>query len=152
MISIEQLQILSLALIGKHGEPIYLRNFTPQTGGEVDLKWFYAAHTSLDIFEERDLLPHHILGNYFGLLYTMEDYVCYGFQSNTKIRVVICLAVRESLVRDQDVQKVLKSIYLIFVDHISNPFYQIPIDSPTSIVQPIKSKSFDLRIQKLLGL
>lgn len=48
-----RLPILALAIVGKKGQPLYIRNFTSSSGGEADLKWHYAAHVSLDIFDER---------------------------------------------------------------------------------------------------
>lgn len=48
-----QVPILAIVVVGKHGQPLYLRNFTAAQGGEADLKWHYAAHTSLDVFDER---------------------------------------------------------------------------------------------------
>lgn len=144
------IEILSLAIIGKHDQPIYLRNLTHQTGGEADLKWYYAAHTSLDVFDERDGLSPKVLGCYFGLLYSLDDYACYGFQSNTKIRFVLCLPVKEIMVRDSDVKAVFRAIHAVYIRYISNPFLPISIDQPRPIGETIKSKSFDRLIDQII--
>lgn len=53
-----------------------------------------------------DALPPKTLDAYFGLLYTMEDYACYGYQTNTKIKFVVCLGLKEVLVKDTDIKNV----------------------------------------------
>ena len=85
-------RILAIAVIGKTGNPLFLKAYANRTGGEADLKWHYAAHTSLDFFEERgqfrrsnafcifltpgsaDLPAAKTTETYLGLLYAMEDY------------------------------------------------------------------------------
>ena len=47
------LAILSIAVLGKHGNPLFLESYSNRRGGQADLKWHYAAHTALDFFEER---------------------------------------------------------------------------------------------------
>ena len=48
-----QLAILSIAVLGKQGNPLFLRSYSSRRGGQADLKWHYAAHTALDFFDER---------------------------------------------------------------------------------------------------
>jgi trafficking protein particle complex subunit 2 len=53
-------KILSIAVIGKHNQPLFVRSFDShpresQPVQEEDLKWHYVAHTSLDVFEERGI-------------------------------------------------------------------------------------------------
>lgn len=147
-----RLQILSLAIIGKQGEPLYVRNCTSPSGGQADLKWHYAAHVSLDVFDERDALPTTLVDCYFGLLYTMEDYACYGYQSNTRIRFVLCLPIRDTLVKDAEVKMVFKALHEIYIRYISNPFYHIQINSlnPNATTPAIKSKTFDQQINQIV--
>jgi hypothetical protein len=47
------LSILSIAILGKQGQPLFLESYGARRGGQADLKWHYAAHTALDYFEER---------------------------------------------------------------------------------------------------
>ena len=91
------LAVLSIAVVGKHGNPLFLGSYSNRSGGQADLKWHYAAHTALDFFDERGPSPsplprphpltppslHAELPQakttecYLGLLYAMEDYaVC----------------------------------------------------------------------------
>ncbi|MBW0461577.1 hypothetical protein O181_001292 [Austropuccinia psidii MF-1] len=151
MSRLQNLQILALGIIGKHGQPLYLRNFSSHSGGEADLKWHYAAHTSLDVFDERDALPTKFIDSYFGLLYAMEDYACYGYQTNTRIRFVLCLPMKETLVKDTEVKLVFRALHSAFLQYVSNPFYPLPIDNPNSLAPPIKSKMFDRRINEICG-
>ena len=88
-------RILAIAVIGKTGNPLFIKAYAKRTGGEADLKWHYAAHTSLDYFEERgqfrcsssvciflsplapDLPAAKTTDTYLGLLYAMEDYAVF---------------------------------------------------------------------------
>lgn len=45
--------VLSIAILGKQGQPLWLEPVSPSTGSQAQLKWDYAAHTSLDFFDER---------------------------------------------------------------------------------------------------
>lgn len=47
------LAVLSIAVVGKHGNPLFLGSYSSRHGGQADLKWHYAAHTALDYFDER---------------------------------------------------------------------------------------------------
>lgn len=47
------LKVLALSVIGKGGNPLFLKSYASRQGGEADLKWYYAAHTALDFFDER---------------------------------------------------------------------------------------------------
>lgn len=47
------LSILSIAVLGRHGNPLFLESYSSRRGGQADLKWHYAANTALDFFEER---------------------------------------------------------------------------------------------------
>lgn len=114
--------VLALSLIGPHGQPLFLRNFARTVGD--DLKWHYAAHTSLDVFDERgesdptrfrahhadihekEALTGRAVDAYFGLLLTMGDYAVYGYQTNSRIRIVLCVELSETLVKDVDVKTV----------------------------------------------
>ncbi|KAG0145813.1 hypothetical protein CROQUDRAFT_45232 [Cronartium quercuum f. sp. fusiforme G11] len=145
-------QILSITIIGRHGQPLYMRNFTSQVGGEADLKWYYAAHTSLDVFEERDALPTKVMDTYFGLLYTMEDYACYGYQTNTKVRFVVCLGLKEVLVKDTEVKALFRSLHSAYIHYLSNPFVQFPPENLTTLAPAIKSKKFDSLIDRIAGV
>jgi len=51
------LAILSLTVVGKHGNPLFVGSYSNRSGGQSDLKWHYAAHTALDYFDERGPSP-----------------------------------------------------------------------------------------------
>jgi hypothetical protein len=94
MSSASSLRVLCVAVLGKAGNPLFLRSYSARRGGQADLKWHYAAHTSLDFFEERgasgkkgggrrntradpafaELPAAKTTDSYLGLLYAMEDY------------------------------------------------------------------------------
>lgn len=103
------LAILSIAVLGKHGNPLFLESYSNRRGGQADLKWHYAAHTALDFFEERGVQPglcpmlvahaaphphltppglvstdapaYKTTDSYLGMLYAMEDYAVYAITS-----------------------------------------------------------------------
>lgn len=56
-----RLAILSIAVLGKQGNPLFLESYASRRGGLADLKWHYAAHTALDFFEERGMSQSAIL-------------------------------------------------------------------------------------------
>lgn len=149
-----RLQILALAIIGKQAQPLYLRNLTSPSGGQADLKWHYAAHVSLDVFDERDGMPTTLVDCYFGLLYTIEDYACYGYQTNTRIRFVLFLPMKDTLVKDAEVKLVFKALHAAYIRYVCNPFHQIPIDNlnPNALTPMIRGKAFDHQINQILGL
>ncbi|KAG0657039.1 hypothetical protein C6P46_006701 [Rhodotorula mucilaginosa] len=76
------LAILSIAVLGKHGNPLFLESYSNRRGGQADLKWHYAAHTALDFFEERDAPAYKTTDSYLGMLYAMEDYAVYAVVSS----------------------------------------------------------------------
>ncbi|ORY89468.1 Sedlin, N-terminal conserved region-domain-containing protein [Leucosporidium creatinivorum] len=119
--SASALRILAIAVLGKHGNPLFLQSYSARRGGQADLKWQYAAHTSLDFFEERELPAAKTIDSYLGLLYAMEDYAVYGYQSNTRIKFVLILALADAVVRDIDVKTIFRAIHNAYISHISNP-------------------------------
>lgn len=56
------LRILAIAVLGKHGNPLFLQSYSSRRGGGADLKWHYAAHTALDFFDERGTPALELLG------------------------------------------------------------------------------------------
>ena len=50
------LQILSIGIIGRHLQPLYIQYYTKSSRQDPLLKWHYACHMALDIFDERGAL------------------------------------------------------------------------------------------------
>ncbi|KAI5479903.1 trafficking protein particle complex subunit 2 [Pseudohyphozyma bogoriensis] len=145
------LRILSIAVLGKHGNPLFLKGYSTRRGGEADLKWHYAAHTALDFFEEREMAAAKTTDSYLGLLYAMEDYAVYGYQTNTRIKFVLVIALVDAVVRDLDVKTIFRAIHNAYIAHISNPFTQVASENPATLAPPIRSIKFSTAMDDIAG-
>lgn len=110
----------AVAFISPLNHPILIRTFAKN---EDTMKAHYIAHTSLDVIEERGKhscltlrfgLVNHLLALeaqtnsksvdcYLGLLYSMEDVAIYGYITPLKVKIVVALALSDSVVRDVEV-------------------------------------------------
>lgn len=88
--------------------------------GPDELKYHYIAHTSLDVIDERgaiDELSVTLLFTltftananakstecYLGLLYAMEDVAVYGYITPLKTKIVLAIALSDSVVLDAEI-------------------------------------------------
>ncbi|KAK4056668.1 hypothetical protein OIO90_002220 [Microbotryomycetes sp. JL221] len=150
--SLAALRLLCIAVIGKHGNPLFLQSYANDRGGQADLKWHYAAHTSLDFFEERELPSANTVESYFGLLYAMEDYAVYGYQTNTRIKFVVILQLADAVVRDFDVKTIFRAIHNAYISYMSNPFTSTETDNPSLLAAPIRSAKFSRAMDDIAGV
>ncbi|GAA6006887.1 hypothetical protein JCM10207_009127 [Rhodosporidiobolus poonsookiae] len=146
-----QLAVLAIGIIGKHGQPLFIQSYSSRRGGQADLKWHYAAHTALDYFEERELPSAKTTESYLGLLYAMEDYAVYGYQSNTRIRFIVALALADAVIRDLDVKTIFRAIHNSYIAYISNPFTHDENDNPAVLATPIRSRKFAQAMDDIAG-
>ncbi|GAA5833344.1 hypothetical protein JCM3766R1_005473 [Sporobolomyces carnicolor] len=147
-----QLAILSIAVLGKQGNPLFLKSFSSRRGGQNDLKWHYAAHTALDFFDEREAPAAKATESYLGLLYAMEDYAVYGYQTNTRVKFVVILALADAVIRDVDVKTIFRAIHNSYVAYISNPFTSLPeAEHPSMLATPIRSAKFSKAMDDIAG-
>jgi trafficking protein particle complex subunit 2 len=115
------LRLNAVAFISSNNHPILIRTFAKQD--EHAIKYHYIAHTSLDVIEERGQLPYprlYLLMNryiavnsssratdcYLGLLYAMEDVAVYGYITPLKVKIVLALALSDSVVKDLEITMV----------------------------------------------
>ncbi|GAA5877132.1 hypothetical protein JCM3774_003310 [Rhodotorula dairenensis] len=136
------LAILSIAVLGKHGNPLFLESYSDRKGGQADLKWHYAAHTALDFFDERDAPAYKTTDSYLGMLYAMEDYAVYGYQTNTRIKFVLAIALADAVIRDVDVRTIFRAIHNAYIGQLSNPFASLAADRPDGFDVPITNRRF----------
>ncbi|KAI6113722.1 trafficking protein particle complex 2 [Pisolithus croceorrhizus] len=111
----------AVALISPQNHPILIRTF--QKGDE--LKYHYVAHTSLDVIEEHTSGKTKPTECYLGLLYVMDDVAAYGYITPLKVKMVIALALTDSVVRDADVVMIFKALHMAFYQAVSNPFLKL---------------------------
>ncbi|KDN43763.1 Sedlin [Tilletiaria anomala UBC 951] len=181
-------RIHSIALISPRNSPLYVRNFigsqtsssnlnaNATAGGEASaaspapgidetavaaaqLKTNYIAHSALDIIEDRTANKQQ--EQYLGLLMTIEDVAVYGFQTSTKVKIVVMLLLSDQIVRDIDIITIFRAINNAYLAYLSNPFN----DSSLSIAKlprneallpanarVIRSRKFDRAMEGVVGL
>jgi len=111
---------------------------------ESNLRFHYHVHTSLDVIEEKvgSQRKSAVSVNgelYLGILFSVEDYKVYGYQTNTKIRFVIIL---QGATGEPNIKNWLRELHNIFVTTMSNPF--------CILNSKIESKSFEENLLKHL--
>ncbi|KAE9410477.1 trafficking protein particle complex 2 [Gymnopus androsaceus JB14] len=112
-------RVNAVAFISPQNHPILIRTFAKQD----EIKYHYIAHTSLDVIEERASAKS--LECYLGLLYSMEDVAVYGYITPLKVKIVIALALSDSVVRDVEIALVFKALHMAYYSAISNPFLML---------------------------
>ncbi|KAF9222025.1 Sedlin [Gyrodon lividus] len=147
------LRLNAVAFISPQNHPILIRTF--QKGDE--LKYHYVAHTSLDVIEER-------AGGgmtkstdcYLGLLYAMDDVAAYGYVTPLRVKIVLALALTDSVVRDAEVIMTFKALHMAFYQAVSNPFLKLDVafESPNDqipylVVGSAKWKRFRRRVDEV---
>ncbi|KAJ7700056.1 Sedlin, N-terminal conserved region-domain-containing protein [Mycena rosella] len=117
----------AVAFISPQNHPILIRTFAKQDDHAI--KYHYIAHTSLDVIEERVAAGGKSTECYLGLLYSMEDVAVYGYITPLKVKIVIALALSDSVVRDVEVNTIFKALHMAYYSAISNPF--LKLDAPS---------------------
>ncbi|GAA5983454.1 hypothetical protein JCM10908_000291 [Rhodotorula pacifica] len=145
------LAILSIAVLGKQGNPLFLESYSNRRGGQADLKWHYAAHTALDFFDERDAPAYKTTDSYLGMLYAMEDYAVYGYKTNTRIKFILAIALADAVIRDIDVRTIFRAIHNAYIGQLSNPFASLHVDSANGLDAPITNRRFTRAMATIAG-
>jgi hypothetical protein len=144
-----QLRLNAVAFISPQNHPILIRTFSKQD----ELKYHYIAHTSLDVIEERVNSGSKQTECYLGLLYAMEDVAVYGYITPLRVKIVLALALSDSVVRDADVIMIFKAFHMAFYSAISNPFLKLDDTtsdhSPFLLVGGAKWKGFRQRVDEI---
>ncbi|KAF5364257.1 hypothetical protein D9756_000651 [Leucocoprinus leucothites] len=148
------LKLNAVAFISPQNHPILIRSFMRQD--EHAIKYHYIAHTSLDIIEERVTAAGKGGDCYLGLLYTMEDVAVYGYITPLKVKIVLALALTDSVVKDLDIIAIFKAMHMAYFSAISNPFLRLESNtessgdtSPYLLVGGGKWKSFRRRVDEV---
>ncbi|CAD6574268.1 MAG: hypothetical protein CYPHOPRED_005392 [Cyphobasidiales sp. Tagirdzhanova-0007] len=124
---------------------------TPRATPEEDLKWHFVAHTSLDIFEEREATNVRQSDHYAGLLQVMDDYAVYGYQTSSRVKIVLVLGLTEETVKDNDIKTIFRAIHNAYIAYLSNPFNEAISDQPDYISPPIRSRKFERKLEQIAG-
>ncbi|KAL5508513.1 hypothetical protein ACEPAH_6132 [Sanghuangporus vaninii] len=146
-----QLQLQAVAFISPQNHPILIRSFSRRR--QDDLKYYYIAHISLDVFEERTGPNSKSNECYLGLLYTMEDVAVYGYITPLKVKIVLSLGLTDSVVRDADITMIFRAMHMAYFQSLANPFlrlntpFDISVDHTELLVQGGKRwKGFRRRV------
>ncbi|KAJ2119458.1 hypothetical protein IW147_005856 [Coemansia sp. RSA 720] len=133
------MKIHCIAILGRHGNPIYLRNYDAH---EDDVKYHYMAHTSLDIIDARLAQP---TSSYLGHLQTVGDLSVYGYITNTNVKImVVSSASNESpSVRSSQMRHVCECVHAAYVALVCNPFNERREEDR------VQSERFDMVVEKL---
>ncbi|KII94759.1 hypothetical protein PLICRDRAFT_47771 [Plicaturopsis crispa FD-325 SS-3] len=147
-----QLRLNAVAFISPQNQPILIRTFSKQD----ELKYHYIAHTSLDVIEERVNSGTKSTECYLGLLYAMEDVAVYGYITPLKMKIVVALALSDSVVRDVEIQQIFKALHMAYYSAVSNPFLklEVPVDATADQssflpVGSVKWKTFRRRVDEI---
>jgi len=148
------LRLNAVAFISPQNHPILIRAFAKQD--EHSIKYHYIAHTSLDVIEERVNSEGKATECYLGLLFAMEDVAVYGYITPLKVKIIVALALSDSVVKDAEIIMIFKALHIAYYSAISNPFLKLnaPADvthdhSLPALVGSSKWKNFRLRVDEI---
>ncbi|KAF9009096.1 Sedlin [Cyathus striatus] len=148
------LRLNAVAFVSPQNHPILVRTFLNQ---DDVIKYHYIAHTSLDIVEERVNSEGKPVDCYLGLLYCMEDVAVYGYITPLKVKIILALALMDSVVKDVEIITIFKALHMAYYTSISNPFLKLnnltgggsPDASPFLFVGSSKWKNFRHRVDEI---
>ncbi|KAJ5066235.1 trafficking protein particle complex subunit 2-like protein [Anaeramoeba ignava] len=117
------MKIICVGIIGPQNNPLLIHT---DFSGEERKNIEYIVYTALDFCEEK--IPamsgnkkSSLFESYLGLLFPTEDLRVYGYVTNTHHKYVLVLD--DSDVKDVDTKKFFVQLHDIFIQAISNPFY-----------------------------
>ncbi|KAL1116790.1 hypothetical protein AAG570_005262, partial [Ranatra chinensis] len=97
-----------------------------------ELQFYYKAHTSLDVIEEKLLAAGKstpdIRELYMGLLYATEEHKIFGYVTNTRVKFIVIVDASHSTLRDNEIRGMFRKLHAAYMDVVCNPFH-IPGDS-----------------------
>ncbi|KAL1411274.1 hypothetical protein Q8F55_002225 [Vanrija albida] len=120
------LHLTSLAILAPSNAPLYVHSFT---GRDDEMRAYHLAHAAVDVIEERIVMnsqPNRPADSYLGLLFCMEDMAFYGFQTPTKLRLVLSVALVDAAIKDADVVAIFRAVHQEIIRAIHNPFLSLP--------------------------
>lgn len=93
----------------------------------------------------------------------------YGYQSNTRVKFVLVLALVDAVVRDMDVKtvclpfsllpyfrltslQIFRAIHNAYIIYLSNPFANVATENPAALAAPIRSPKFSKAMDRIAGV
>ncbi|KAK1924762.1 Sedlin, N-terminal conserved region-domain-containing protein [Papiliotrema laurentii] len=122
------LHLTSLTILSPTNTPLYVHSFT---GPQDELRHYHLSHAAIDVIEERIVMtstPTKPADSYLGLLFCMEDMALsvYGFQTTTKLRMVLSVALVDAMIKDADIVAIFRAVHQLLLSAIHNPFLSLP--------------------------
>eukprot|EP00826_Nyctotherus_ovalis_P008849 TRINITY_DN1229_c0_g1_i15.p1 TRINITY_DN1229_c0_g1~~TRINITY_DN1229_c0_g1_i15.p1 ORF type:complete len:150 (-),score=50.11 TRINITY_DN1229_c0_g1_i15:150-599(-) len=131
----ETKKVAFYAIVGKQGEPIFMKNFIESTY-EIDLE--FAAYSSLDYIEERYLKPDSN-DMYLGLLYSTfigtYELNIYAYITNMQIKYILFKIVADIFKTKEDevlIRRTFTDINRAYLGVCINPFLNGKLMDKTS--------------------
>ncbi|RSH86606.1 uncharacterized protein EHS24_004876 [Apiotrichum porosum] len=131
------LHLTSLAILAPSNAPLYVHAFT---GKDDELRAYHLAHAAVDVIEERIVVnssPNRPADSYLGLLFCMEDMAFYGFQTNTKLRIVLSVALVDAPIKDADIVAIFRVVHQLILQATHNPFISLPATFKATPAPPV---------------
>ncbi|OCF39458.1 hypothetical protein I317_06731 [Kwoniella heveanensis CBS 569] len=120
------LTLTSLTILSPSNAPLYVHSFT---GEQDELRHYHLSHAAVDVIEERIVMtstPTKPAESYLGLLFCMEDMAFYGFQTTTKLRMVLSIALVDAMIKDADIVAIFRAVHNLLLTTSHNPFTSLP--------------------------
>ncbi|WVQ78212.1 hypothetical protein IAT38_000295 [Cryptococcus sp. DSM 104549] len=120
------LHLTSLTVLSPSNGPLYVHSFT---GEDDELRHYHLSHAAVDVIEERIVMtstPTKPADSYLGLLFCMEDMAFYGFQTTTKLRMVLSVALVDAMIKDADIVAIFRAVHHLILTATHNPFLSLP--------------------------
>ncbi|WVQ98629.1 hypothetical protein IAU59_005759 [Kwoniella sp. CBS 9459] len=120
------LTLTSLTILSPNNAPLYVHSFT---GEQDELRHYHLSHAAVDVIEERIVMtssPTKPAESYLGLLFCMEDMAFYGFQTTTKLRMVLSIALVDAMIKDADIVAIFRAVHNLLLTTSHNPFNSLP--------------------------
>ncbi|WVF72302.1 hypothetical protein IAT40_007115 [Kwoniella sp. CBS 6097] len=121
------LTLTSLTILSPSNAPLYVHSFT---GEQDELRHYHLSHAAVDVIEERIVMtstPTKPAESYLGLLFCMEDMAFYGFQTTTKLRMVLSIALVDAMIKDADIVAIFRAVHNLLLTTSHNPFNSLPL-------------------------
>uniref|UniRef100_A0A7S2WSV4 Trafficking protein particle complex subunit n=1 Tax=Mucochytrium quahogii TaxID=96639 RepID=A0A7S2WSV4_9STRA len=116
---------VGVAFVSPTNSPLFIKRFDD----ESSLDLLFVIHSALDAVEESQASSMRASRKcYLGLLSLIDGYAVYGYLSNTLIKVIVVLDAQPNayvVPNDAAMEAYLKKLYFIYVDAVSNPFFEM---------------------------
>ncbi|RMZ97240.1 trafficking particle complex subunit 2 [Brachionus plicatilis] len=132
-----------IAVVAKENYPLYIKTASGSQAilSNQNLKYWYILNSSLDVVEEK-LRRTDNKDLYLGLLYLIEDFIIYGYVTNTKVKFFIVIESSSRQFHDTEIKIMFKKLHTSYTSVVCNPFFEFG--------KPFNSRKFDEVVKSML--